>query len=173
MLFRHHTHSTAFSLVVDDFLVRYSHPSKLDHLVSCLSPLYELQVHRDLSQNTYLGYTIDYSPTSPSPCMTLSIPNYVPAMLSRLCPSGRVGHIPSHLHPTCTLPRHLIPFHPHHPSLSRGDDLDPTSSWVLALLRESARSLCPHRCLPTLLPPIQPHPTRPFCCPPSSKLRLL
>jgi hypothetical protein len=26
----------------------------------------------------------------------------------------RVGHIPSHLHPTCTLPRHLIPFHPHH-----------------------------------------------------------
>ncbi len=35
MLFRHHTHSTAFSLVVDDFLVRYSHPSELDHLVSC------------------------------------------------------------------------------------------------------------------------------------------
>jgi hypothetical protein len=26
MVFRHHTHSTAFSLVVDDFLVRYSHP---------------------------------------------------------------------------------------------------------------------------------------------------
>ncbi len=28
MLFRHHTHSTAFTLVVDDFLVRYSHHSK-------------------------------------------------------------------------------------------------------------------------------------------------
>jgi hypothetical protein len=42
MLFRHHTHSTAFSLTVDDFLVRYSHPSELDHLVSCLSSLYEL-----------------------------------------------------------------------------------------------------------------------------------
>jgi hypothetical protein len=42
MLFRHRTHSTAFTLVVDDFLVRYSHPSKLDHLVSCLSTLYEL-----------------------------------------------------------------------------------------------------------------------------------
>jgi hypothetical protein len=37
LLFRHHTHSTAFSLVVDDFLVRYSHPSELDHFVSCLS----------------------------------------------------------------------------------------------------------------------------------------
>jgi hypothetical protein len=36
MLFRHHTHSTALTLVVDDFLVRYCHPSELDHLVSCL-----------------------------------------------------------------------------------------------------------------------------------------
>jgi hypothetical protein len=27
MLFHHHIHSTAFTLVVDDFLVRYSHPS--------------------------------------------------------------------------------------------------------------------------------------------------
>jgi hypothetical protein len=40
------------------------------------------------NHHTYLGYTIDYSPTSTSPCMTLSMPNYVPAMLSRLCPSG-------------------------------------------------------------------------------------
>ncbi len=39
MLFRHHTHSTAFTLVVDDFLVRYSHLSELDHLVYCLSTL--------------------------------------------------------------------------------------------------------------------------------------
>jgi hypothetical protein len=88
MLFRHHTHSTAFALTVDDFLIRYSHPSQLDHLVSCLSTLYELKVHRDLPHYTYLGYTIDYSPTSSSPCMTLSMPNYVPAMLSCLCPSG-------------------------------------------------------------------------------------
>ena len=88
MLFRHHTHSTAFTLVVDDFLVRYSHPSELDHLVSCLSSLYELKVHRDLPHYTYLGYSIDYSHTLSSPCMTLSMPNYIPAMLSRLCPSG-------------------------------------------------------------------------------------
>jgi hypothetical protein len=56
MLFRHHTHSTAFTLVVDDFLVRYSHPFELDHLVSCL---------RDLPRFTYLGYTLDYSPPHP------------------------------------------------------------------------------------------------------------
>jgi hypothetical protein len=88
MLFRHHTHSTAFTLTIDDFLIRYSHPSELDHLVSCLSTLYELKFHRDLPHYTYLGYTIDYSSTSPSPCMTFSMPNYVPAMLSRLCSSG-------------------------------------------------------------------------------------
>jgi hypothetical protein len=88
MLFRHHTHSTAFTLVVDDFLVRYSHPSELDHLVSCLSTLDELKVHRDLPRYTYLGYTLDYSPTSPSPCMTLSMHNFIPSMLSHLCPSG-------------------------------------------------------------------------------------
>ncbi len=88
MLFRHRTHSTAFTLVVDDFLVRYSHPSELDHFVSCLSTLYELKVHQDLPRYTYLGYTIDYSPTPLSPCMTLSMPNYVPSMLSHLCPSG-------------------------------------------------------------------------------------
>jgi hypothetical protein len=88
MLFRHHTHSTAFTLVVDDFLVRYSHPSELDHLVSCLATLYELKVHRDLPRYTYLGYTLDYSPTSPSSCMTLSMLNYIPSMLSHLCSSG-------------------------------------------------------------------------------------
>jgi hypothetical protein len=63
MLFLHHIHYTAFTLTLDDFLVRYSHPSELDHLVSCLSTLYELKVHRDLPHNTYLGFTIDYSPT--------------------------------------------------------------------------------------------------------------
>jgi hypothetical protein len=73
---------------VDDFLVRYSHPSELEHLVSCLSTLYELKVHRDLSRYTYLGYTVDCSPTSSSPCMTLSNPNYIPSMLSHFCPSG-------------------------------------------------------------------------------------
>ena len=83
-----------------------------------------------------------------------------------------MGHIPGYLHSACTLPRRLNPFHPHHPSLSCREDMDPTSGWVLALLRKSARPLCPHRCLPTFIPPIYPHSTRPLCCPPSSQLRL-
>jgi hypothetical protein len=42
--FRHHTH---------DFLVCYSHPSELGHLLFCLSILYKL-----FSRYTYLDYTI-------------------------------------------------------------------------------------------------------------------
>ena len=144
MLFRHHTHSTAFTLVVDDFLVRYSHPSELDHLVSCLSTLYELKVHRDLPRYTYLGYTIDYSPTSLSPCMTLSMPKLRPLYaLTPLSVGVWVGLIPCCLHAACITyrlsspPFTLIYHHPFHPSLSRREDVDPTSSWVLALLCKS------------------------------------
>jgi hypothetical protein len=141
MLFHHHTqkHSTAFTLVlVDDFLVRYSHPSELDHIVSCLSTFYDLKVRRDLPRYTYLGYTLDYSPTSPSPpCMILSMPNYIPSMLSHLCPSG-CGSASSPavytqtVSPTdssLTTPSSTYR-HPLYPSLCRREDIDPTSSWV-------------------------------------------
>ncbi len=134
MLFRHHTHSTAFSLTVDDLLVRYSHPSELDHLdVSCLSNLYELKVHRDSPRNTYLGYTIDYSPSSPSPpCMTLSMPNYIPAMLSHLSPSGcgsaSSPRLPSTLLPLPTPTRlHPPPLHHH---LSRLQKKTVSNGWL-------------------------------------------
>jgi hypothetical protein len=57
---------------------------------------------------------VDYSPTSPSPCMTLSMPNYIPAIrhsVSSLSFGVWVGVIPFHLHPTCTLLRPLISHH--------------------------------------------------------------
>jgi hypothetical protein len=114
MLFRHHIYSTPFTLVVDDFLVRYSHPSELNHRVSCLSTLYELKVHRDLPHYTYLGYTLDYSPTSPSPCMILSMPNYIPSMLSYLCPSGCGSASSPAVYTRLYLtPTHLYTSHPH------------------------------------------------------------
>ena len=61
----------------------------IDHLVSCLSSLYELKVHRDTPRNNYL----DYSPSFPSPCMTLSMPHYIPSMLSHLCPSAIIMYV--------------------------------------------------------------------------------
>jgi hypothetical protein len=117
MLFRHHTHSTAFTLTVDDFLIRYSHPSELDLLVSCLSTLYELKVHRDLPHNTYLGYTIDYSPIVPSPCMTLSCQTTSLQCCLVSVLRGGVRHHPPpstpHLYLTST---HRHPCRPHPPS---------------------------------------------------------
>jgi hypothetical protein len=43
MLFRHHTHSTTFTLVVDDFLVRYSHPSDSTTLLLVFLPSMNLK----------------------------------------------------------------------------------------------------------------------------------
>jgi hypothetical protein len=163
---------------VDDFLVRYSHPSELEHLVPCLSTLYELKVHRDLPRYTYLNYTVDYSATPPSPCMTLSMPNYIPSMLSHFCPSGCGSASSSAIYtppvsptdssittPSSTATLYL--------SLCRREDMDPTSSWVFALLCQSPGPIPPHRSLPTLLPSIYYHATRSYLCPPPPLLCLI
>ncbi len=67
------THTTAFILVVNDFFIRYSHPYELDHLVSNTIPISAIP-----------SLTIPPS----LPCMTLTMPNYIPLMLSQLCPSS-------------------------------------------------------------------------------------
>ncbi len=142
--------------------VRCSHPSELDHLVSCLSSLYELKAHRDRPHNTYLGYTIDYSPTSPSPCMTLSMPNYVPAiaMFSRLSGCGSVSS-PAVYTPPIPYPDLSIPTTPSTSTLVSHAE----KTWIqqvvgslLLFLRESVRPFCPHCRLPTFIPPINPTP---------------
>jgi hypothetical protein len=75
-------------LVVDDFLVHYSHSSELDHLVSCLSSLYELKFIETFLATPTSATPSTIHPPHPSPCMTLSMPSYIPSMLSHLCPSG-------------------------------------------------------------------------------------
>ena len=85
MLFRHATLPITFTLVVDDFGIKYDSPSDLDHLISCLSQKYELKVHRTGNLYKYLGYTIDYDRTART--LELSMPDYIPAMLERLRPN--------------------------------------------------------------------------------------
>ena len=86
MLFRHISRSITFTLVVDDFAVKYDSPSDLDHLLSCLHTKYALKTHRTGPSYTYLGYTIDYG--RPHRTMTLSMPNYIPNLLKKLRPNG-------------------------------------------------------------------------------------
>jgi hypothetical protein len=97
--------------------------------------------------------------------MTLSMPNYVPAMLSHSSLSFGVWVrlLACHLHFSRFPHRHAFTPYTLHPCitacLASGEDLDPTGSWVPALLRPSLRPLYPYCCLPTLFLPIQPHPT--------------
>ena len=86
MLFRHSSRPITFTLVVDDFGVKYSSPSDLDHLITCLQTLYALKTHRTGNHYNYLGYTIDYA--KPDRTMTLSMPAYIPSLLRQLRPSG-------------------------------------------------------------------------------------
>jgi hypothetical protein len=92
MLFRHDSLPISFTLVVDDFAVKYSSPSDLDHLLSCLSSKYDLKTHRAGPTFTYLGYTIEYDRSLHQ--MTLSMPTYIPNLLKKLRPQG-VRHAPS------------------------------------------------------------------------------
>ena len=55
-LFRLIFNGIAFTLVVDDFLVKYPDKSSADHLHRTLSMLYEMKV--DWSASKYIGFTI-------------------------------------------------------------------------------------------------------------------
>jgi hypothetical protein len=72
-LFTHKTRSIAFSLVVDDFGVRYERKEHMDHLVKTLGDRYPIKV--DLKAEFYEGITIkwDYEKKTAE----LSMPGYV------------------------------------------------------------------------------------------------
>ena len=58
-LFTHESNGVAFSLVVDDFLVKYKIQESADHLTATLRSLYTITVETALKQK-YVGFTIDY-----------------------------------------------------------------------------------------------------------------
>ena len=65
--------SIAFTLVVDDFLVKYPDKSSADHLHRTLSMLYEMKV--DWSASKYIGFTLHFEATRCT--VTLSMPGYI------------------------------------------------------------------------------------------------
>jgi len=79
-LFQHATRNTKFSLVVDDFLIKYDKKDDADHLLSALSVIYSLRT--DWHATLYLGMTIEYHIGSPT--LTISMPSYVPNALKSL-----------------------------------------------------------------------------------------
>lgn len=78
-LFKHITNGLYFTLVVDDFLIKYHDRESLEHLFSCIRKEYNFDV--DEAATKYIGMTIAYD--KPGRSITISMPGYVKAALKR------------------------------------------------------------------------------------------
>jgi hypothetical protein len=78
-LFTHETNNVVFTLVVDDFGVKYTSRASAQHLIDALASLYNITT--DWTGTTYLGLTIawDYKKR----ICDISMPNYVAQALQR------------------------------------------------------------------------------------------
>jgi hypothetical protein len=79
-LFVHTSNGVAFTLVVDDFLIKYKDRSSAEHLLSALRELYVITT--DFSdRQKYVGITLSYNKTKHY--IDMSIPGYVKKALQR------------------------------------------------------------------------------------------
>jgi len=78
-LFRHKTRNIAFSLVVDDFGIKYSDPADAQHLLETLQLLYTMKV--DWTGASYIGLTIKQDHENHT--LSISMPNYIQQALIR------------------------------------------------------------------------------------------
>jgi hypothetical protein len=79
-LFIHESNGNAFTLVVDDFLVKSKDESSQQHLIDTLHKMYTITIDKALKQK-YIGITIDYN--KQKRYMDLSMPGYVDNALTR------------------------------------------------------------------------------------------
>jgi hypothetical protein len=78
-LFRHTDHDVTFTLVVDDFGIKYQRREHALHLLAAIRE--EYQVTEDWSGSKYLGMTIAHNNTANT--INISMPGYVAAALRR------------------------------------------------------------------------------------------
>jgi hypothetical protein len=83
-LFTHSARKISFTLVVDDFGVKYDNLTDFNFLVSSLREKYE--VHVDLTGSKYIGVRLDWDYAANT--LVPSMPTYVAAGIARFCPSG-------------------------------------------------------------------------------------
>ena len=72
-LFTHKTRDIAFSLVVDDFGVKYTNKADADHLIKTIEARYPITINWE--PNFYLGMTMEWDYKNRT--VTLSMPGYV------------------------------------------------------------------------------------------------
>jgi hypothetical protein len=80
-LFKHVSNSITFTLVVDDFAVKYKSEDDVKHLIATLRKVYELT--EDWKGSRYLGMSITFMGSGKSRRVSLSMPGYVEAALRR------------------------------------------------------------------------------------------
>ena len=86
-LFRHASNGTAFTLVVDDFGIKYATPEGAQHLIRPLRLLYVITI--DWSGATYIGFTIKFNKQQQS--VSLTMPGYINKVLQRFAPTLENG----------------------------------------------------------------------------------
>jgi hypothetical protein len=78
-LFRHETRDITFSLIVDDFGVKYTKEADVEHLLGVLNTVYK--THVDWSCNHFLGITLDWDYSART--LDTSMPEFVKKALKR------------------------------------------------------------------------------------------
>ena len=79
-LFVHQSNGVAFTLVVDDFLIKYNDRKEVDHLLSVLRELYTITTEFGATQK-YVGITLHHNRTKRH--IDMSIPGYVQKAIQR------------------------------------------------------------------------------------------
>ena len=80
-LWKHKTNSITFTLVVDDFGVKYSSQKDIDHLLNVLQAEYEL--HLDWKGSFMLGMKLDWCYKTNKRHVDISMPDYINAALTK------------------------------------------------------------------------------------------
>lgn len=81
-LFRHTSNGTAFTLVVDDFGIKYASKASANHLIRTLRLLYVITIN--WTESSYIGFTIVFNNTTRQ--VSLNMPGYISKVLERFAP---------------------------------------------------------------------------------------
>lgn len=117
-LFEHQTNGIQFTLIVDDFGIKYDTDAALDHLISILQHKWKLTTDRTGAK--YIGMRIAWNYEADIPYFELDMPNIIPAAIKRFCPNGPPKGRPS--------PSIYTPFTPGKPDLNVKVDSSPLVS---------------------------------------------
>ena len=80
-LYGHKSRKTTFTLVVDDFGIKYNTKDDSNHLLNCLRSLYDITI--DWTGTLYIGFTLLWDYAQRTVC--LSMPGYIEKVLHRFC----------------------------------------------------------------------------------------